>query len=215
MAVKLLILGAGTFALEIADLISDISDPQYEIVGFARNEQPFDPNATLLDHPIYWVDDLIRFDTSYLAVCAIGATKRYIFIQQVQQQGKRFATIIHPTARVSRLASIGEGSIINAGALVASYTHIGQHVIVNRGAIIGHHNSIGDVVTIGPGANLAGAVTVGPRTTIGMGALVLETRHIGSQSIVGAGSIVTHDVPDQVKVIGAPARVVAENVEGL
>lgn len=214
MTIKLLILGAGTFALEVADLISDMVDPAYEVVGFVTSILPYDPKATLLDRPIYWVDQLDRFANSQLAVCAIATTKRAAFIQQVEKLGMHFATIVHPTARVSRTARLGEGAIISAGAIVAAYTTIGRHVIINRGAIIGHHISIGDVATIGPGANLAGAVTVGSRTTIAMGALVLEQRHIGSQSIVGAGSVVTHDIPDQVKVIGSPARIVEENIDG-
>ena len=216
MTIKLIILGAGTFAQEVADLISDIAEPVYEIDGFAKSIQPYDPAETLLGRPVYWVDQLEQFTRSHLALCAIGSTtKRANFIQQVENMGMRFATIIHPTARVSRTATLGEGAIVSAGALIAAYTNIGRHVIVNRGAMIGHHNSIGDVATIGPGANLAGAVTVGSRTTVAMGSIVLEQRHIGAQAIVGAGSLVTHDVPDRVKVMGSPARIVEENIDGL
>jgi sugar O-acyltransferase (sialic acid O-acetyltransferase NeuD family) len=215
MTIKLLILGAGTFAQEVADLIGDIAEPVYEIAGFSKNDLPYDPQATVLTHPVYWVDDLKRFAASHQAVCAIGTTKRATFIQQAEEMGLRFATIVHPAARVSRTATIGAGSIISAGALIAAYTAIGRHVIVNRGAMIGHHVSIGDGATIGPGANLAGAVTVGARTTVAMGSIVLENRHIGSQSIVGAGSLVTCDVPDRVKVIGSPARIIEEDIDGL
>jgi sugar O-acyltransferase (sialic acid O-acetyltransferase NeuD family) len=215
MTIKLLILGAGTFAQEVADLISDLAEPAYDIIGFVKSVPPYDPGETLLDRPVYWVDDLPRFAGSHQAVCAIVSTRRAAFIQQAEDLGLHFATIIHPTARVSRTASVGAGSIISAGVLIAAHTHIGRHVIVNRGAIIGHHNSIGDVNTIGPGANFAGAISVGSRTTIAMGAIILDHRHIGSHSIVGAGALVTRDVPDRVKVMGSPARVVEENVDGL
>ena len=47
-----------------------------------------------------------------------------------------------------------------------------------------------------------------------MGALVLDRISVGSHSIVGAGAVVTKDVPDNVQVVGAPAKIVNENIEG-
>lgn len=210
---KLLILGTGTFAMDVADLVSDI--PDLQVVGFVASMPPYEPGSTMLGLPIYWVDELSRFDDSHRAVCALVTTKRYRFIQQAEALGIRFTRIIHPTARVSRMAKVGVGTIINAGVQVATHTEIGEHVVINRGALIGHHNMIHDYATISPGANLAGDVTVGRRAWVGLGANILEKRTIGEQAIVGAGSLVTHDVADRVKVVGVPARIVEEGVEGL
>lgn len=43
---------------------------------------------------------------------------------------------------------------------------------------------------------------------IGAGAMIMRGVRIGERSIVGAGAIVTRDVPDDVIVVGNPARVV-------
>lgn len=210
---RLLILGTGTFAMEVADLVDDIGG--WEIVGFVASLPPYQPGDTILGLPVYWVDELGRFDNSYRAVCALVTTRRWKFIEQVTALGIPFATIIHPTARVSRRATVGEGSVISAGVQISTHTHIGKHVIVNRGALIGHHDIIHDYVTISPGANIAGSVTIGTRTYVGMGAIVIEKRTIGSQVAVGAGALVTHDIRDRVRVTGLPARVVEENIEGM
>lgn len=210
---KLLILGTGTFAMEAADLVDDIGG--WDIVGFVASLPPYQPGDTILGLPVYWVDELERFDNSHHAVCALVTTKRWKFIEQVTAFGIPFATIIHPTARVSRRATVGEGSVISAGVQVSTHTHIGRHVVINRGALIGHHDTIHDYVTISPGANIAGSVTIGTRTYVGMGALIVEKRTIGSQVVVGAGALVTRDVPDRVRVLGLPARVVEENIEGM
>jgi acetyltransferase EpsM len=211
--VKLLILGTGTFAMDVADLVSDL--PAFEVAGFVASLPPYEPGSMMLGKPIYWIDELIQFDDRYRAVCALVTTRRYLFTEGAAARGMRFATIIHPSARVSRMATIGEGSIINGGVQVATHTQIGRHVVINRGALIGHHNMIHDHATISPGANLAGNVTVKQRAWVGLGANVIEKLTIGQQAIVGAGSLVGRDVPDRVKVMGVPARIVEENVDGL
>lgn len=210
---RLLILGTGTFAMDVADLVSDI--PGIQVEGFVASVQPYEPGSTMLGKPIYWVDELSRFDDSFRAVCALVTTKRYHFTRQAEALGIRFTSIIHPTARVSSMATIEPGAVINAGVQVATHTHIGRHVVVNRGALIGHHNVIGDHVTISPGANLAGNVTIGQRVYVGLGANILEKVTIGEQSVIGAAALVTKDIPRQVKVMGIPARIVEEGIDGL
>ena len=70
------------------------------------------------------------------------------------------------------------------------------------------------IVTISPGANIAGRITIGDGTYVGMGAIILDSLKIGSGSVIGAGSLVTKDVPDNVQVMGVPARITKKGVEG-
>lgn len=209
---KLVILGTRVFAEEVADLVED--GDEYELAAFAENYERERCDRPLLGRPIVWVDDLGALAATHLAVCAIGTTHRSRFVTQVEAMGFRFATVRHPTARVSRTSTIGPGSILSAGAIVGSHTAIGQHVIVNRGTLIGHHTTVGDYVTLSPGANIAGRVTIGAGTYVGIGAIVLDYLTIGGGSIVGAGSVVTRHVPDHVQVMGVPARITKEKVEG-
>lgn len=210
---RLIILGAGMFAQEVTDLVEDI--PGTEVVAYAVDSVPFMPGQSLLGRPVYWVDELPSMLGRGLHVLgAIASTRRANFVQKVDAMGFPFATIIHPTARVSRTAIVGSGSLISSGAQVAAYGVIGRHVILIRGALVGHHANIGDFCSIGPGANLAGSIRFGARVFVGMGANVLEKVEVGDRAVIGAGALVHRDVTAGVKVIGSPAVVVEKDIEG-
>ncbi len=208
----LLILGTRTLAIEVADFVSEI--PGYQLVGFVENMDPQVCQGKLENLPILWVEELEQLAATHVAVCALATTTRSRFTNQAAAYGVRFATLVHPTARISRTSVLGEGSIISPGVIIASNTRLGPHVFVNRGVLIGHHTEIGAHVTIQPGANVAGKCRIGSSTYIGMGALVLDNLTVGSQAVVGAGAVVTKDVPDRVQVVGLPAKIVKENIQG-
>jgi acetyltransferase EpsM len=208
----LLILGTRTLAIEVADFVSEI--PGYQLVGFVENMDPQACGGKLENLPILWVEELAGLADTHWAVCALATTTRSRFTSQAAAYGIRFATLIHPTSRISRTTILGKGTIISPGVIIASHTRLGSHVFVNRGALIGHHTEIGDHVSIQPGANVAGKCRIGPSTYIGMGALVLDNMKIGSHSVIGAGAVVTRDVPDRVQVVGVPAKIVKENIQG-
>ncbi len=52
---------------------------------------------------------------------------------------------------------------------------------------------------------------MGEGTHIGIGACVLPNINIGKWSIIGAGAVVIEDVPDNVIVVGNPAKVINVN----
>ena len=208
----LIVLGSHAFAEEVADLVSDSEN--YVVSAFAENWDISRTELLLQGVPGKWIDDLPEYVDTHEVICAIGTTKRSKFIRQVEKMGFKFAILQHPCARVSTTSDVGEGCILNAGVVIAAHSSIGQHVIVNRGTLIGHHTSIGNYVTISPGANIAGRVTIGDSTYIGMGAIILNDISIGSHAAIGAGSVVAKDVPDNVQVVGFPAMVSKENIEG-
>jgi acetyltransferase EpsM len=210
--VSLVVLGATEFSAEIADLIGDTGE--FEVTAFIENDIRTRADTILGGLPVLWIDDAVELAATHLAVCGLGTTHRSRFTGQAEAAGFRFATIVHPTAHVSGTSTLGEGTVVGAGAVVAAHTTIGRHVIVNRGALVGHHTAIGDHVSLQSGANVAGLCTIGDGTYVGMGALILNTISVGAHSIVGAGAVVTRDVPDNVQVVGVPAVVVKEDVDG-
>ncbi len=205
---RLLILPPSDYALEFADVVEEISRVRVE--GFVECLQPARCNERHDGREIVWVDDLHTFAETHAAACAMGTTQRDQFIRRAEAQGISFPTLCHPSARVSKRATLGTGAFVDVSAVVSSYSKIGRHTRVKRGAIIGHHTTIGDYVSIQPGANIAGHCNIDRHVFVGMSAVVLDHIKIGEHSVVGAGAVVTKHVPPHVTVVGCPARVVKE-----
>ena len=209
---KLAILGTSLFAPEVADVAEDCGD--FEVSVFVENWDRARAGGALLGRPIVWIEDAAPLAATHLALCSLGTTKRRSFVEAAAAMGFRFATVVRPTARVSRRSVVGPGSYLSAGVIVSAQTRIGGHVIANRGVLVGHDTVVGDYVTLSPGANIAGGVSIGAGTYVGMGAIVLDRVRVGEGAVIAAGAVVTKDVPDRVEVMGVPARVVKELSEG-
>lgn len=119
-----------------------------------------------------------------------------------------YGNAIHPSATISKYTSIGHGTVIMQGAVIQSSAKIGNHCIINTSASIDHDCLIEDFVHISPNSTLCGAVSVGEGSQIGAGAVVIPNITIGRWSLVAAGAVVMKDVPDNVLILGNPARVV-------
>lgn len=209
--IPLLILGAGSFAieaLEIAELTA-----QFRPLGFVVS----DPPAAGLTHaglPVLGESDLPAIEGVQIAG-GIVSNRRRAFIERLLGRGMRPATLKHPTAIVSPRATLVPGALVAAGVIVGSNTRIGAHALLNRGANIGHDNDIGAFVTISPGATLAGAIQVGAGAYIGVGAVVRDHLSIGEGAVVAAGAVVVKPVEAHTLVAGCPATVIRRGVEGL
>lgn len=104
--------------------------------------------------------------------------KRIKMMKEHQEKGAYFLPLIHPTAIVSKRATIAIGVQILPYAIVNSGAVIGEGAVINSGAIVEH-----DVV-IGAGAHVA------PRAVVLGGANVGECSYIGSNVVVVQGSAV-------------------------
>lgn len=118
-----------------------------------------------------------------------------------------FHTLVHPTAYVSPLATIGAGTFVGARSVIAPGAELGEHVFVNRGVTIGHDTHIGAFSRIQPGSAVGGLSRLGRGVTVGIGATLIERLVVGDNAVIGAGSTVLNDVPENVVVMGTPASV--------
>jgi len=119
--------------------------------------------------------------------------------------------IIHSKAIVSPHASIDIGTVVMQGVIIQAEAKIGKHCIINTGATVGHECMLEDFVHQASNSTLCGNVRVGERTWIGAGSVVIQGIRIGKGCMIGAGSVVVKDIPDNIEVMGNPARIIKEN----
>ncbi|MFA7061910.1 MAG: acetyltransferase [Pedobacter sp.] len=142
-------------------------------------------------------------------IVAIGSNRARIAVAQwLSENGYDLISAVHPSTQLARGTTIGSGTVVMAGAVVNSDTSIGNNVIINTKASIDHDCIIGDGVHLAPGVTLCGTVNIGSGTFICAGATIIPNLTISGNVIVGAGSTVIRDVPDNVTVVGSPAKIV-------
>jgi len=139
---------------------------------------------------------------------AIGTNSvRNNIYEELSKKGIRFFNAVHPSAVVDALAMIAEGGVmIAANVSINPLAKIGTGVICNTSCVIEHECVVGDFAHIGPGAVLCGNVKIGKRSFVGANAVIRQGITIGDNATIGAGSVVVKDVPDNVTVLGVPAK---------
>jgi serine O-acetyltransferase len=93
---------------------------------------------------------------------------------------------------------------------------VGKRLFIDHGmgVVIGETTEIGDDVTMYQNVTLGGTSmekkkrhpTIGSNVVIGAGAKILGNVSIGNGAKIGAGSLVIKDVPENMIVVGIPAR---------
>lgn len=137
---------------------------------------------------------------------AIGAADARAMIADRQRAlGGRYASIIHPSAMLSRFATVQDGCFIASGALVGPDARIGMGAIINHGAVVDHDCSVGPFSHVAPNATLGGGVRIGEHSLVGSGATILPGVVVGARAIIGSGAVVVEDVPDGETWVGVPA----------
>ncbi len=188
-------------------MIELCEDAGYNIIGIIDN----DLKGEYYGYPIIGTDaDAItiyqQHPNSQVVITPDSPRLRKKLVGVYHSAGFTFATVVHPTASISRFAQIGEGTVIQRGVNVSANTIIGSFCKLNTFCNVMHDNLIGDYATIAPNAVLLGYVNVGEQGYIGANSTILPECSIGDFSVVGAGAVVTKNVQTNMVVAGVPAK---------
>lgn len=211
-ASRFLVWGAGGHGKVVADAVLARG---HEVVGFV-DADPRKVGESVLGIPVVWDEsallECLREHTALtrnadaLAWGIGGNGARAERLDRVPPG--MMPAIVHPTAAVSRSATLGAGTVVLATAVVNAEARVGVAVIINSGAVVEHDCELAAAAHVSPGAVIAGGVRIGRRSWIGAGATIIQGVQIGDDCVVGAGAVVIRDVPAGTTVVGVPARAI-------
>jgi len=200
---KINLYGASGHAKVILDIISTLKDVEVAYI-FDDDESV----TSLLGHKVF--SPSVHYDklNQYPLIISIGSnTARELLVNQMKSSSFSQA-LIHSSAQVHEATQLKEGSVVMPLAVINASTLVGRHSIINTAAIVEHDCELADFVHISPKACICGGVSIGHGTHIGAGAVVIPNVSIGENCIIGAGTVVNKNLPDGVKVVGNPARII-------
>jgi len=193
---QIILIGAGGHARSCIDVIE--CQGVYQVAGLVGLSRQKDFMA--LGYSVIATDGDLhglveKFSFALIAVGQIKTSeRRELLFNQAETMGFLLPSIIAPTAKVSRHAALGAGTIVMHGATINAGARIGKNCIVNTNALIEHDAVVGDHCHISTGAIINGSVSVGSGSFIGSGSLIKENIKIESNCVVGMGVVLRHDL---------------------
>lgn len=199
----LIIFGAGGHALVVYELAMLLG---YRPRGFI---EPYPASASFLGVPIYRSLEDVAGSKFHIGL-GVGTNfdrERVFLATQASEKVLGFPVLIHPTAFVSKTATLSDATVVLAQANVGPHSHIGRGSILNSGCSLDHESVLGEFCSLGPLVVTGGRVKIGDRTMIGAGAAVLQGISVGPDTVIGASAMVNRDVPGNSVAFGIPCRV--------
>lgn len=194
---SIILVGGGGHCVSCIDVIE--TEGRFAIAGFVKRAD--DDSQTLLSYPPLGTDtDLQQLVIAHgNALITVGQIKtaetRKRLFETLVALGVNLPVISSPSAKISRHASLGAGTIAMHSVLVNAKAQVGRNCIINSQALIEHGAQVGDHCHISTGAKINGDVVVGEGCFIGSGAVIKHSVTIGNDAVIEAGQVVLADVP--------------------
>lgn len=89
----------------------------------------------------------------------------------------------------------------------------GQGLIINPNTIFGDNCTLRCNTVIGNNGKDKNAPIIGDNVDIGVNSCIIGNISIGNNVIIGAGTIITKSIPDNVVVVGNPAKIIKTDIK--
>lgn len=192
----IIIIGAGGIGREVAWIIEEINEvnKEWNILGFVDDNKDM-WGKELNDYKVLGgLDYLSNLEEKPYVIIAMANPKIKKDIVVKLDDEFKFATIIHPTVKISKFIELGYGIIVYPGVILTVNTKVGNHVIISGNCGIGHDTKIGEYSSILWGSNFSGYDVVEDECLIGIGTSVIQGIEVGKDSRIGAGSLVNTNI---------------------
>lgn len=201
----LILVGGGGHCKSVIDVAECAG---YTILGVL--DRPEEVGKIVLGYKVIGTDEyMAKYADQAEFIVTVGQIKspdlRIKLHKMLAEAGCRLATILAPTAHVSKYATIGEGTVVMHQVLVNADVQIGKGCIINTFANIEHDVIIGDYCHISTGTMVNGECKVGEKCFVGSQSVLSNCITICDNTIVSAGSFVRKSITEKGIYAGNPA----------
>lgn len=214
---KLIIIGGYGNGTVVQSTVEDINaiEKTWDLIGFFNDFETKDINGlpvlgriTYEDAAKYLDDPEVYF---YYSLISVKFNFKFLHkLLDLKIPTERFATIIHPSAVVSKFAKIGYGVSIAPLVSIGPNVEIENFIHIFAQSLIGHNSKLKNYSYVANNACVGASVVLDEGAYLGTNCTTIENITIGKWSIVGMGSVIIKDVPDYTKVVGNPGRIIGE-----
>ncbi len=205
-----IIYGSGGLAREVVQILEDINSlkKKWNIIGYL-DDITENPGGCVNGYEVLGTHERLEaFSPGANVIIAAGApAAREKMLGKIIRYSPRFPVVIHPTCKISKGTSIGEGTILGIDSIVSVNASLGRHVFINMRAVIAHDAKIGDFSSCLVNSIIAGNVTVGKKVIVGSNSVIMEKANIGDEARISMGAVVGSDVPALHAVMCRPSKI--------
>lgn len=204
----LILVGGGGHCKSVIDVAESAG---YTILGVL--DRPEEVGKKVLGYEVIGTDDdMAKYVDRAEFIVTVGQIKspdlRIKLHNMIEQAGGKLATIVAPTAQVSKYAHLGEGTVVMHQAVVNTDTKIGKGCIINTFANIEHDVAIGDYCHISTGAMVNGGSKIADGTFLGSQSVVNQCVKIERGGVIASLSVVNKDITEKGIYAGNPAKLI-------
>lgn len=190
----LILVGGGGHCKSVIEAIESSGREVAGILDIAQNVGNY-----ILGYEILGTDDdILKYVNEYEFVITVGNIKdnslRRRIAQKIIAEGGVLTTVVANTARISRHAKIGLGTVVLHGAVINAGAIVGENCIINTLANIEHDAIIEDFCHISTGAMVNGNCFVGEGTFLGSQAVMVNGVSITGGCVIAAGAMVRKNI---------------------
>lgn len=189
----ILIIGAGGIGREAAWIIEEINkvNERWNLLGFVDDSSKMWGKELNGYKVLGDLNTLLFLKSKPYVIVAMANCKVKKHIIEKLKGNFEFATLIHPSVRISDYIKVGQGTIIYPGTILTVNTTIGNHVLISGNCGIGHDTEIGDYSSVLWGCNFSGYDTLGEGCFIGVGTSIAQGISIeaGYKAMTGSNII--------------------------
>ena len=196
---KVAILGVGTTAMIVADII--LESHNFTLSGFVGVKEE---RERLLKSKIYGnmpflgeysiLSELKRGKISnFIAAIGDNMIREEMYYEAIQC-GLRPINAISRNAIIQPAVTIGKGVIVSPGAVISHGAVIGDNCIFDPSVVVDVNTEIGPNCYFYPNVTICGGCVIEKNVTFEAGSVMTPGKHVGKNQRISAGQVVNDDL---------------------